>query len=82
MYQGNLFKLKWKFIFSCDIFFLTVPSSPISQQKQSQKTLSEEVHVNADVHVTDKQRDVGDSYKKQLMDQLDKKVEEKSKFNL
>jgi len=66
-------------------FFLTVPSSPISQQKQSQKTLSEEVHVNEDVkepEVTDKQKDVGDSYKKQLMDQLDKKVEEKSKFNL
>ena len=63
-------------------FFLTVASSPISQQKQSQKSLSEEVHVNEDVHVTDKQKDVGDSYKKQLMDQLDKKVEEKSKFNL
>ena len=44
-----------------------------------------EEHVNEAVHEPEavgKQKDDGDgdSYKKQLMDQLDKKVEEKSKF--
>ena len=44
-----------------------------------------EEHVNEAVHepkAAGKQKDDGDSdsYKKQLMDQLDKKVEEKRKF--
>jgi len=47
--------------------------------------LCAEVHVNEVVNkpeAGDKQKDDSDSdsYKKQLMDQLDKKVEEKSKF--
>ena len=42
-----------------------------------------EVHVNEAVEepvAGDKSQDDSDSYKKQLMNQLDKKVEEKSKF--
>ncbi|XP_020602941.1 nucleolar and spindle-associated protein 1-like [Orbicella faveolata] len=57
-------------------------SSSVSQEKQIQNTLCAEVHVNEVVNkpeAGDKQKDDSDSdsYKKQLMDQLDKKVEEK-----
>lgn len=64
-------------------FFHPVPSSSVSQEQQSQNTSHVELNEAVkEAETTDKQQDEAnsDSYKKQLMDQLDKKVEEKSKY--
>ena len=73
----------------CEAYFLhSVHRSSACQEQPSQNSsyvleANEAVTVK-ETETVDKQQEEGnsDSYKKQLMDELDKKVEEKSKFNL